>query len=74
MLSRNSITYSFLSGNSLWMDYQYHRVAPVCVNDNLGSESVSKTCKNFLDANEKARLQWELEERFMEFEKKYYSL
>jgi adenosine deaminase len=67
---RNSLTFSFLPGNTLWTDYAYQQVSQECVKDVLGSESPSSTCKAFLDANEKANIQWDLEKRFNEFESK----
>ena len=65
---RNSITYSFLPGKSLWQDYQYKTIVPECKNDKLTSQHLSTTCKVFLKASEKAQMQWELEKRFVKFE------
>jgi adenosine deaminase len=70
-LVRNSIRYSFVSGNSLWVDYQYHQVVRACKKDHFGSSAISATCQAYLDANEKARLQWELENRFIKFENRF---
>lgn len=70
-LSRNSIMYSFLSGHALWMDFRYQQVISPCIHDKLGDESPSSTCQAFLEVNEKARLQWELEKKFNIFEKHY---
>jgi len=69
--SRNSAAYSFLPGKSLWKDYAYQQVTLECAHDILGSENISSSCKAFLDANEKAKLQWNLETRFASFESKY---
>lgn len=68
-LVRNSILYNFSSGHSLWSDDNYHHVIPSCAKDHFDSSSISNTCQAFLNANEKARLQWELERRFEKFEK-----
>ncbi len=70
-LSRNSITYSFLPGKTLWVDDQYQKLAPDCANDSVGSMHASVLCQSFLNANEKARLQWTLEQKFVEFEQRY---
>jgi len=69
MLVRNSINYSFVPGNSLWKDHQYHWLVPVCATS-LGSSFVSIQCQNFLKTSEKARLQWTLENQFLTFERK----
>ena len=68
-LVRNSIAYSFLPGKTLWDDYQYQTINANCANDKLGSDHPSKPCRDFLNKNEKANQQWELEHRFNEFEK-----
>jgi hypothetical protein len=65
---RNSITYSFLPGRSLWQDDSYTKVMPACAKDVLGSLNPSKHCAHFLSRNEKANTQWELEKRFNLFE------
>lgn len=70
MFSRNSLQYSFMSGNALWQDYDYQSVNPACANDVLGAAKPSSTCQEYLDSNEKANMQWELERRFNEFEAK----
>lgn len=64
-LVRNSITYSFLPGKSLWKNDQYHQLIPVCRN------SYTQQCQHFLKANEKAQLQWTLENQFLTFEKQF---
>lgn len=71
-LVRNSIAYSFLSGQALWQDAKdYRQVIPQCAKDILGSAEISSACKLFLETNEKARMQWELEKRFKKFEEKF---
>lgn len=65
---RNSINYSFVPGNYLWMDDDYQKVTPVCATDNFASSKISAACQDFLNKNEKANLQWELEKRFAAFE------
>jgi adenosine deaminase len=70
-LVRNSIAYSFLPGQGLWSDDNYQHVVGACKNDSLGDNTVSDTCKRFLNENEKADLQWQLEKRFSLFEANY---
>lgn len=60
-VSRNSLTYSFLDGESLW-------TAAACVDDLEALRDAGEACNAFLNASEKARLQWKLEQKFREFE------
>jgi len=59
--SRNSLTYSFLEGASLWD-------SEACTEAAKTSAEPNATCGAFLATSEKARLQWELEKRFRQFE------
>jgi len=66
---RASLEHAFLPGKSLWGSTDvFTRTAIECVKDNLGAEKPSKSCEDFLHANEKAAQQWELERRFGKFE------
>jgi adenosine deaminase len=58
--SRNSLTYSFLPGGSLWD-------SEVCVADAKSGNS-SEACTAYLAESRKAQLQWELEARFRDYE------
>src|SRR5580692_49689 len=71
-MARQSLEHSFLPGQSLWADTKlvFH-VATVCAGSPLGGENLRDSCRQFLGHNEKAREQWELEDQFNEFEKKY---
>ncbi len=60
-VSRNSLTYSFLDGESLW-------TSDDCQADLKAAKQAGQACGQFLDGSEKARLQWELERRFRTFE------
>jgi hypothetical protein len=46
-------------------------MALACVADAPGAGRPSAGCKEFLVANERARMQWKLEGEFAKFEKKY---
>jgi adenosine deaminase len=63
-ISRDSLEYSFLPGQSLWADALKFKVVSAC------AKKASAGCSEFLRANEKAREQWKLEQRFVEFEEK----
>ena len=56
-LARNSIEYSFLEGESLFVNHDYTK------------RSCTTSCDAFVAKNAKARVQWKLEKRFAEFEK-----
>jgi len=66
--ARNSLTYAFVPGGSLWRDDQYQQPVAACANDVLGSDVPTTTCAAYLKTSEKAVLQWELEKRISHFE------
>jgi hypothetical protein len=68
-MARMSLEHSFLAGSSLWAS-EFHTVA-ACMNDRAGLWKVSAACQKFLDGNERAQMQWKLEEEFAVFEKKF---
>ena len=85
-LVRNSITYSFLPGKSLWEDDQYRQLISACrksFSQETSSQRPSPSgltrgliagsipCQRFLNTSEKAQLQWKLENQFLNFEKKF---
>ncbi len=70
-IDRNSLTYSFVGGKSLWANPEMFIVVGECQNDPLGAANPSKTCQAFLTQNKKAQLQWQLEQDFDKFEKKF---
>jgi adenosine deaminase len=63
-LVRNSIEYSFAPGASYWKNRKYGSIATPCV-----SGKQTPTCREYLEKNEKARLEVDLEERFAAFER-----
>jgi adenosine deaminase len=67
--ARTSLEHAFLHGESLWAapdDFTHRR--SVCENPITVTSKPSAPCAAFLDANEKADAQWELEHRFAVFE------
>jgi adenosine deaminase len=60
---RNSLEYSFLPGASFWRNGNYQLRAAPCA-----AGIKSSACQAFLEANQKARFQADLEERFAKFE------
>jgi adenosine deaminase len=68
-LARTGMEHNFLSGQSLWAaPDEFATLAGECKGQQAGAESPGASCRKFLDANEKAAAQWELERRFREFE------
>jgi adenosine deaminase len=67
--ARDSLEHSFLSGEGLWSgpDDFYHPKSACSAAINADSKPTD-ACRQFLDANEKAALQWDLERRFAVFE------
>lgn len=70
---RNNLTYGFVQGKSLWLNYTYKKVVPECANQVVGNNYPSKSCQTYLNSNLKAKLQWHLEEEFHNFERKIAS-
>jgi adenosine deaminase len=71
-LARTGMEHDFLPGKSLW-DTQDVFTTPTaaCKGQALGGDKPNAACKAFLDGNEKAAAQWELERRFRAFEAKF---
>lgn len=61
-LARNSLEYSFAEGESLWAGRDYGKMNAAC------TDAASSTCKTFLAANTKARVEMRLEQRLRDFE------
>jgi adenosine deaminase len=71
-MARQSLEHSFLPGESLWTDrLRVFRITPACTGDAAGADKPSAGCKEFLTANERARMQWKLEGELAKFERKY---
>jgi adenosine deaminase len=71
-LARTGMEHNFLPGESLWAAADvFTAPAAACKGQVLGGPKPSTACKGFLDANEKAAAQWELERRLREFEAKF---
>jgi adenosine deaminase len=71
-LSRTGMEHNFLAGMSLWADAdRFGAPVAACKGQVPGTPRPSAACRSFLDANEKAAAQWELERRLREFEAKF---
>lgn len=70
-MARRSLEHAFLPGASMWTAVADGAPVAECVRTatmGLG-DTPNAGCKAFLDASEKATMQWELERRFLAFEK-----
>lgn len=68
-MARTSLQYSFIAGESLWSDGRKFVPVAQCARDVAESRLTSNSCRQFLDGNEKARLQWQLEQELNAFER-----
>lgn len=74
---RTSLEHSFLPGASLWPSAarttpeSFTRMATACAHDSFHTAKPSQSCAAFLAGSEKATQQWELEQRFHNFESAY---
>lgn len=69
--SRNALRYSFLTGESLFRSHSSNEIVTVCSKANPAAR-IPRKCKRFLDENDKARWQWDLEQRFSQFEEEFH--
>ena len=70
-MARASLEHSFIPGQDLWDDSPTERYGPPCTVPLRDSGSLSSACTARLDRSERARVQWQLERAFAEFEKKF---
>lgn len=68
-INRNSLSYSFLPGQSLWAHPRSEEVVAVC-RPAMVSHQLNSGCTAFLLKNPKAQAQWDLEEKLRRFEAK----
>ena len=65
-INRNAITYAFAPGKSIWANAAKAQLIQNC------QDLKSKNCTEFIKNNEKAQLQWNLEQKLNVFESKYW--
>jgi adenosine deaminase len=67
--ARTSIDHSFLPGPSLWQQPEtFTQTVAACAGQPLGTANPTPKCLSFLQTSEKAAEQWQLEQRFDQFE------
>lgn len=68
-MARNSLQHAFIAGASLWSDGRKFVPVIQCAPDIRFKKLTSSACREYIDNNEKAKLQWRLEEEFNAFER-----
>ncbi len=69
--SRNALAYSFLAGNSLFVSTGSGQLVGQCASSSPDRDTPDRQCGKFLASSEKATWQWNLEQRFSDFEAGY---
>jgi len=68
-MARTSLEHAFLHGQSLWKSADdFTHPVRACALPTAPTTKPTSACQTYLDANEKAALQWEQERRFVTFE------
>lgn len=70
-MARTSLEYAFVAGASLWQDAKSLTMVRECSPDDLRQKKISNPCQRFLNKNEKAELEYELEKAFIAFEQSF---
>lgn len=70
-MARTSLEHAFIAGASIWKDAKRFIFVQPCATEKPDKGNLSDDCRQFLESNEKAKLQWELERAFVDFEKNY---
>jgi adenosine deaminase len=70
-MARTSLEHSFLPGSSLWRDRDSFRAMVAACANGQSENKQTAPCATFLKSSERARQQWELEQRFDKFESEH---
>jgi len=70
-MARNSLRYAFIAGQNLWSNGRIFTPVAQCTRDVEDMKLSSNSCREFLAANEKAKLQWQLEQDLNAFEREW---
>jgi adenosine deaminase len=65
---RDSLDHAFLRGAGLWRAPEQFTMVAACAHDALADVPASGPCRRYLDANERARVEWREEVAFARFE------
>jgi hypothetical protein len=70
-IARASLEHSFLPGASLWEGARSFRLVRACAADSPAKNSTSASCRKFLNASERAQVEWREEGEFDKFEARF---
>jgi adenosine deaminase len=70
-MARESLQHSFIPGDSLWGNGREPRRPEACENDKASNGRISDKCLKWIATSERARVQWQMEAAFAEFEAKF---
>ena len=68
---RTSLEQSFLPGKGLWINNGKFIPVRQCQRDAMVGRMLTSFCQDYLNANRKAKLEWQLEAEFKAFERRY---
>jgi adenosine deaminase len=67
-MARESLQHSFIPGDSLWGDGRESHRAEACADDQPSKHRISGRCLKWMATSERAKVQWQMEAAFAEFE------
>ena len=70
-MTRASLEYSFLPGQSLWANLDKLQKVAICAGGAGKAKNQSSGCSQLLSTSEKAKAQWQLEKAFADFESRF---
>lgn len=70
-MARTSLQFAFIAGESLWTDRRKFVPVVQCTRDIAEMRLNTNSCRQFIGGNEKAKLQWQLEQDFNAFEREW---
>ncbi len=68
---RDSLDHAFLPGASLWRAPEQFTIVAACAHDAPSDVPASASCRRYLDASERARVEWREEVAFAHFERNF---
>jgi len=70
-MARNSLQYAFVEGGALWKDVERGKPVADCAGSRPGAAKASTRCERYLEQSPKAKLQWQLEDALVKFERRF---
>jgi adenosine deaminase len=70
-MARASLEYSFLPGKSLWANFHKSQKVDTCAGGTGKAKNQSPGCAQLLSTSDKAKVEWQLEKAFADFESRF---